>query len=99
MKTSFTINDAGPAAGGGDESLDGLSVGSTARIAGVTVPEERARLEAMGLCAGRLVEVVKAGDPMIVRVLGTRIGLAAVLARWVKVVRTDGSVAGPFGRS
>jgi Fe2+ transport system protein FeoA len=35
----------------------------------------------MGLCAGRGVEVVKRGDPMIVRVLGTRIGLSAALAR------------------
>jgi hypothetical protein len=29
--------------------------------------------------------VVQAGDPMIVRVLGTRIGLAGVLARAVQV--------------
>lgn len=43
------------------------------------------RLEVMGLCVGRTVEVVKAGDPMIVRVLGTRIGLAAVLARAIRV--------------
>jgi Fe2+ transport system protein FeoA len=46
---------------------------------------DRDRLEAMGLCVGRTVEVVRAGDPMIVRVLGTRIGLAAVLARTVRV--------------
>jgi Fe2+ transport system protein FeoA len=39
----------------------------------------------MGLCAGRTVEVVQRGDPMIVRVLGTRIGLAAALAAAVRV--------------
>jgi len=46
---------------------------------------ERDRLEAIGLCVGRIVEVVQAGDPMIVRVLGTRIGLAAALARTIFV--------------
>ena len=48
-------------------------------------PADRERLEAMGLCVGRTVEVVQAGDPVIVRVFGTRIGLAAVLARSIHV--------------
>jgi len=48
------------------------------------------RMEVMGLCVGRTVEVVQAGDPMIVRVLGTRIGLAAVLARSVRVTTERG---------
>ena len=43
------------------------------------------RLEVMGLCAGRVVHVAKSGDPMIVRVLGTRIGLARTLARDIYV--------------
>lgn len=43
------------------------------------------RLEVMGVCSGRMVHVVKRGDPLIVRVLGTRIGLAAALATFVYV--------------
>lgn len=74
--------------------LDALAVATTARIVGVSARgDERTRLEAMGLCAGRLVEVVRAGDPMIVRVLRTRIGLAAALAARVQVERRDSSLA------
>ena len=66
--------------------LASLPEGVPARIEAVAVADDDlARLEVMGVCAGRTVEVVQAGDPMIVRVLGTRIGLAAVLARSVHV--------------
>jgi Fe2+ transport system protein FeoA len=50
------------------------------------------RLEVMGLCAGRTIEVVKRGDPMIVRVLGTRIGLAAILARHAMIEPHEGAL-------
>jgi hypothetical protein len=40
---------------------------------------------ALGLCVGRRVEVVKAGDPMIVRVIGAQVGLSARLAAHVLV--------------
>lgn len=43
------------------------------------------RLKAMGICAGRRLEVVKRGDPMILRVFGSRIGLSNRLAACVKV--------------
>lgn len=43
------------------------------------------RLMSMGVCIGRRVELVKAGDPLILRVLGSRIGLSARLARQVLV--------------
>lgn len=67
-------------------SLATLPEGVSARIEAIeAVDADLVRLEVMGLCAGRTVEVVRAGDPMIVRVLGTRIGLAAVLARSVRV--------------
>jgi Fe2+ transport system protein FeoA len=62
-------------------SLSGLPVGGCGRVVSVDVSAaDLERLEVMGLCAGRLVCVIKDGDPMIVRVLGTRIGLAAALA-------------------
>jgi Fe2+ transport system protein FeoA len=64
-----------------EEPLAALPVGSRGRIASVDASAvDLERLEVMGLCEGRLVPVVKQGSPMIVRVLGTRIGLAAALA-------------------
>lgn len=43
------------------------------------------RLKAMGVCIGRKVELVQAGDPLILRVLGSRLGVSARLARQVYV--------------
>ncbi len=42
--------------------------------------EDIQRLKTLGICLGRRVEVVKCGDPLIVRVFGSRIGLSAELA-------------------
>ena len=66
--------------------LAALPEGRPARIEAIDARDlDLARLEVMGLCAGRTVEVAKGGYPMIVRVLGTRIGLAASLARAIRV--------------
>ena len=45
------------------------------------------RLMAMGLCVGREIEVVRQGNPLIVRLLGARVGVAARVARHVIVER------------
>ena len=45
------------------------------------------RLMAMGLCVGREIEVVRQGNPLIVRLLGARIGISGRLARRVTVER------------
>ncbi|MBI1337675.1 MAG: hypothetical protein GC164_12020 [Phycisphaera sp.] len=42
-------------------------------------------LKAMGVCIGRKIEMVKVGDPLILRVLGSRLGLSERLATRVKV--------------
>ncbi len=42
--------------------------------------EDIQRLKTLGICVGRRVEVVKAGDPQIVRVFSSRIGLSGALA-------------------
>jgi Fe2+ transport system protein FeoA len=42
---------------------------------------------AMGLCVGREIDVVRQGNPLIVRVLGARIGVSGRLARRVIVER------------
>jgi Fe2+ transport system protein FeoA len=44
------------------------------------------RLMSMGVCAGRTIEVVKNGDPLILKVFGSRIGVSARLAERVQVV-------------
>jgi Fe2+ transport system protein FeoA len=42
-------------------------------------------LKSLGICVGRRVQLAKVGDPLIVRVLGTRVGLSARLAECVVV--------------
>jgi Fe2+ transport system protein FeoA len=52
-----------------------------------TESEDIQRLKMLGICIGRRVEVVKTGDPLIVRVFGTRLGMSASLASrvWLEV--------------
>lgn len=49
--------------------------------------EDIQRLKSLGICVGRRVEMVKAGDPLIVRVFGSRLGIAGELAArvWLEV--------------
>jgi Fe2+ transport system protein FeoA len=62
---------------------------TTARIAAIAVDgDDAVRLKALGLCVGRRVELIQAGDPLIVRVLGVRVGLSSRLAA---VVYTEAS--------
>lgn len=46
---------------------------------------ETDRLKAMGLCIGRRLQVTRPGDPLIVRVLGSRVGISKRLAQRVLV--------------
>jgi Fe2+ transport system protein FeoA len=46
---------------------------------------DRIRLERLGICVGRTLELLSAGDPMIVRVAGARLGLSRKLATVVYV--------------
>ena len=88
MDFMFNPDDEHPSASAlaGGQPLSGLSAGRCGRVVSVDVSAvDLERLEVMGLCFGRMVRVIKAGDPMIVRVLGTRIGLAAALAAGVHV--------------
>ncbi len=43
------------------------------------------RLMAMGVCTGRIVELVQRGDPLILKVYGIRIGVSARLATRINV--------------
>ena len=50
-----------------------------------TDDEDTQRLKTLGVCMGRRVELVRAGDPLILKVFGSRLGLSAELARRVSV--------------
>jgi Fe2+ transport system protein FeoA len=73
-------------AGAGAMPLSGLAQDELARVVEVSAADDDAvRLKSLGLCIGRRVQLVKLGDPLIVRVLGTRVGLSARLADCVSV--------------
>ena len=68
--------------------LDELDPGECGTVSAVAAGgDETARLMAMGVCTGRTVLLVRRGDPLILRVLGTRIGLSRRLAATVNVTR------------
>ena len=50
-----------------------------------TDDEDTLRLKTLGVCVGRRVELVRAGDPLILKIFGSRLGLSAELARRVRV--------------
>jgi Fe2+ transport system protein FeoA len=61
--------------------LDELAIHKCAIVHHVEAQDDDLeRLMAMGLCRGRAVELIQAGDPMILRVYGSRIGVSARLA-------------------
>lgn len=50
-----------------------------------TDDEDSQRLKTLGICVGRRIELIRAGDPMIVKVFGSRLGVSATLATRVQV--------------
>lgn len=67
--------------------LSSLAAGSHARVAHVSAhSDDLRRLQALGVCVGRRVQLIKAGDPLIISVVGARVGLSARLAAEVCVV-------------
>jgi len=59
-----------------------------------TDDEDTQRLKTLGVCVGRRVELVRSGNPMILKVFGSRLGIAAELAARVQVeVCTPGHCA------
>ncbi len=83
---------AGPAAA---IHLDEIEPGHCGLVCDVHAGEtEIERLKAMGVCVGRRLMLVRAGDPMIVKVLGSRIGISARLARRVRVLPCAGDAFG-----
>jgi len=50
-----------------------------------TDDEETLRLKTMGVCVGRRVELIRGGDPLVLRVFGSRLGISSSLAARVHV--------------
>lgn len=75
-----------------EQRLDKLSPRQCAVVCRIeTDGDDMQRLKTLGICVGRRVEVIKPGDPMIVRVFGSRLGLSASLAArvWLEVCTPD----------
>ena len=51
---------------------------------------ELERLMAMGVCGGRTVELVQLGDPLVLKVYGTRVGVSARLASKIRIAPCTG---------
>ena len=67
--------------------LSDLHVGTTARMHGAELdPETRARLRGLGLTDNSTLRVCKQGDPCVVQVGGTRIGMSRRIAREIIVL-------------
>jgi len=83
--TSISLNQLMPT--GVKLSLCELEIGQVGLVVEVDESDEvqANRLKALGICVGRRVELIKQGNPMILRVLGTRIGLARRLAKRITV--------------
>jgi Fe2+ transport system protein FeoA len=68
------------------QHLNELPSGTRAIVHRIEVADEAMqRLMAMGLCVGRELEVVRQGNPLILQILGARIGVSSRLARHVVV--------------
>ncbi|MCX5660145.1 MAG: FeoA family protein [Planctomycetota bacterium] len=88
------LSPTGPGAGSGyvaapqldGQGIDRLDPGVCATVSRIDAADaDMDRLKAMGVCVGRRIEVIKRGDPMILRVLGSRLGLSHRLANRIMV--------------
>ncbi len=50
---------------------------------------EVVRLKRLGICFGHDIQVLQAGDPMILQVIGTKVGISRQLARRVLVEQVE----------
>ena len=67
--------------------LPDLAPDTVGRVAVLEVePADANRLKALGICVGRQVQLIQSGDPLILRVLGARVGLSSRLAVGIGVV-------------
>jgi len=93
LATSTDVQGLGEAQGPGHaEELRLNQLGSGTRVVVRRIEgddEAMVRLMAMGLCVGREIEVVRRGNPLVIRLLGARVGLSGRLARRIIVDRRE----------
>ncbi len=77
--------------------LSALPRGMHARVQCVADNGDAARLRELGVCEGEPLEVVCAGDPMVCRVGGGRVGICARLAAAVRVTACARAIASETG--
>lgn len=53
------------------------------------VGQDAIRLKRLGICTGRLIELIGRGDPMVLQIGNSRVGLSRQLAETVKLTPTD----------
>ena len=88
MTIPATRSEPGTSHAGARQYLQELPSGSRAVVQQIDGRDEALRrLMAMGLCVGREIEVVRQGNPLIIRLLGARIGVSGRLVRRVVVER------------
>jgi Fe2+ transport system protein FeoA len=76
---------------GSATSLCDLPEGTVCRVDAVSMEgDHAARMAGLGISAGRQVRIVRAGEPLVVQVYGSRIGLARALAQQVFVTPEAG---------
>lgn len=67
-------------------ALHRLQRGQSGHVERLSLPATQAsRLAGLGLCEGRLVEVISTGDPAIVRVCGSTLAVGRSLAKGVEM--------------
>jgi Fe2+ transport system protein FeoA len=67
-------------------SLDKLKPGKCGYVLKVKAESDDVKkLMAMGVCEGRIIKLVHLGEPMILQVLGSRIGVSSRLGETVEV--------------
>lgn len=66
--------------------LDQMKAGTRCTVESIESSEIAIqRLMAMGLCVGREIGIIRHGNPLIVELLGARIGISARVARHIMV--------------
>ena len=66
--------------------LDALPPRTCAVVRSITTDDEDTqRLKTLGVCLGRRVELIRTGDPIILKVFSSRLGISAELATRVQV--------------
>jgi Fe2+ transport system protein FeoA len=74
------------------DNVANLPLGATGRVHKLNLEMGLGdRLEIMGICPGRMIKVIRKGDPMVVKVLDTHFGLAKDLAQHIMVECLDGT--------